>query len=77
MALSFIHTYTGKHFYPLTPDAALIDLRDVAHSLSMQARFAGHTRDFYSVAEHCVRVSMACARADALWVYSTTPQRHI
>lgn len=33
----------------------------------MQARFAGHTRDFYSVAEHCVRVSMACARTDALW----------
>jgi 5'-deoxynucleotidase YfbR-like HD superfamily hydrolase len=33
----------------------------------MQARFAGHTRDLYSVAEHCVRVSMACARTDALW----------
>jgi 5'-deoxynucleotidase YfbR-like HD superfamily hydrolase len=62
----YIHTYTGKMFDPLNPDPELLDIRDIGHALSLQARFAGHTRDFYSVAEHSVRVSMACGRNDAL-----------
>jgi hypothetical protein len=64
--LSYIHTFTGKHFDPLNPDPDLIDVRDIAHALSMQCRFVGHCRDFYSVAEHSVRVSQACANKDAL-----------
>ena len=27
-------TYTGKHFYPLDPDPALITLEDIAHALA-------------------------------------------
>lgn len=34
----------------ITP--AYIDIRTIAHSLSMQCRFNGHTPKFYSVAEH-------------------------
>lgn len=30
-----------------------IDIDDIAHSLSNQCRFAGHSRFFYCVAEHC------------------------
>jgi hypothetical protein len=63
---SWIHTATGKHFDPLNPDSDLIDIRDIAHALSMQCRFVGHVKDFYSVAEHSVRVSRACAERDAL-----------
>jgi hypothetical protein len=62
-----IRTYTGKVFRPLAPDPALIDIRDIAHALSMEARWNGHTREFMSVAEHSVRVSLICAAKDALW----------
>src|SRR3990167_6603298 len=34
-----------------------INLDDIAWSLSMQCRFAGHLKQFYSVAQHCVTVS--------------------
>ncbi|MBI1620122.1 phosphohydrolase [Aquamicrobium zhengzhouense] len=48
----WIQTFTGRQFWPLDPDAADIDIEDIAHALSMQCRFAGHCNRFYSVAEH-------------------------
>lgn len=53
----WIETYTGKKMYFLTPNYGMIDIRDIAHSLGLQCRFSGHTKKFYSVAEHCIRVS--------------------
>jgi|SRR5579859_3427471 len=53
----FIETFTGKHFAPLNPNIADICIDDIAHALSHQCRFSGHTRVHYSVAEHSVRVS--------------------
>lgn len=35
-------------------DQLKIDIRDIAASLSKLCRYNGHTREFYSVAEHCV-----------------------
>jgi uncharacterized protein len=57
MPADFIETFTGKRFRPLAPVSADIDLKDIAQALSHQCRFQGHVRDFYSVAEHSVRVS--------------------
>ncbi|MBF0399947.1 MAG: phosphohydrolase [Magnetococcales bacterium] len=57
---SWIQTYTGKQFFPLNPDPAAICIEDIAHSLSMQCRFNGHCKRFYSVAEHSVLVSRFC-----------------
>ena len=53
----YIETYTGKKFFPLDPRVDDIVIDDIAHALSHQCRFSGHTARFYSVAEHCVRVS--------------------
>lgn len=49
----WIQTFTGQKFYPLDPREDEIDILDIAHSLSMQCRFAGHCSEFYSIAEHC------------------------
>jgi len=53
----WIQTYSGLRFRPLHPDAAAIRVEDIAHALSLLCRFNGHCREFYSVAEHSVRVS--------------------
>jgi hypothetical protein len=51
---NWMQTYTGKAFWPLDPRPDEIDIDDIAHSLSMQCRYAGHCLRFYSVAEHSV-----------------------
>jgi hypothetical protein len=53
----FIETFTGTAFTPLAPRASDVRIEDIAHSLSNQCRFSGHVREFYSVAEHSLRVS--------------------
>jgi 5'-deoxynucleotidase YfbR-like HD superfamily hydrolase len=58
----FIETFSGVRFRPLAPLSADVKLQDIAHALSHQCRFSGHTRDFYSVAEHSVRVSWLLER---------------
>lgn len=53
----WIQTFTGKAFRPLDPRAEDVDLIDIAHALAMTCRYSGHTKRFYSVAEHSVLVS--------------------
>lgn len=59
-------TFTGKAFYPLAPDPEQIDIRDIAHALSMACRYGGHVKRFYSVAEHSVLISRAVPAPYAL-----------
>jgi len=59
--LPFIETRTGGEFWPLDPKPADVDIEDIAHALSNQCRFSGHTRVHYSVAEHSVRVARLLA----------------
>lgn len=59
----WMETHTGmKLFLPVT--AEMLNIEDIAHALSLQCRYAGHTNEFYSVAEHC------CILADYVWRYS-------
>lgn len=56
-----IYTFTGGTIRPLAPSVEDINIADIAHSLSNQCRFTGHTSRFYSVAEHSVLVMRAVA----------------
>lgn len=67
LAGGWMQTYTGKAFYPLDPDPDLIDPADIAHALSLICRYGGHTRRFYSVAEHCVLMADAAEPGHKLW----------
>jgi uncharacterized protein len=62
-----IRTYSGIYFYPLAPDPERIRIEDIAHALSHQCRFSGHTRVHYSVAQHSVMVAHEVPPADRLW----------
>jgi hypothetical protein len=42
---------------PFDPDPAQLDAADIARALANLCRFGGHSRVFYSVAQHCVIVS--------------------
>lgn len=53
----WMQTYTGRQFWPLDPRAEEVCIEDIAHSLSLQSRYAGHCLRFYSVAEHSVLLS--------------------
>lgn len=52
-----IITYSNGWIHPLEPDPENIEIGDIAHALSNQCRFTGHTKEFYSVAQHSVIVS--------------------
>jgi hypothetical protein len=55
----WLNTFTGRRFNFLEPKHEDIDIVDIALALSRQARYAGHTKRHYSVAEHSVIVSCA------------------
>jgi hypothetical protein len=60
-------TYTGRSFWPMDPRPEDVSILDIAHALSNQCRFSGHTHEFYSVAEHSVRVSLIVPEPHELW----------
>ena len=68
--MSEIMTYTKKMIDPLRPKAELVDIRDIAHALSMLCRANGHFLNFYSVGQH----SINCAREAEARGYSRKVQ---
>jgi len=88
----YIYTFTGKKFYPLSPDSKDIDIADIAHALSLLCRANGHFSSFHSVAQHCIeccneavergygsKVALACLLHDASEAYMsdvTTPVKN-
>ena len=88
MGYKYIRTYTGKKFYPMDPQPESIDIRDIAHALSLVCRGNGHVNRFFSVARHCIncameaeargystRVIMACLLHDASEAYMSDVPR--
>ena len=80
--MSYITTYTGKHFDPINPDMTQVDIQDIAHALSMICRGNGQVKTFFSVGQHCInaakeaiargyshRVILACLLHDACESY--------
>lgn len=55
--MTWLQTFTGKKFDFLNTHESMVDLTDIAHALSTQCRFGGHSKKFYSIAEHSVLVS--------------------
>jgi len=83
-------TYTKKMFDPLRPKTERIDIRDIAHALSMLCRANGHFRSFYSVGQHCIncakeakargygpRLQLACLLHDASEAYLSDVTRPV
>lgn len=65
----YMHTSSGRKYWPLDPRPEEIDIEVVAHHLATRCRYNGATqhstfpsRIFYSVAEHSVYVSMYIER---------------
>lgn len=55
-------TFSGLAFDLVDPDPSMISIKDIAISLANQCRFNGHTKRFYSVAEHSLYVSRVLPR---------------
>ncbi len=67
MVDGWIQTFTGRQFFPLAPRVEDIDIIDIAHALAMKCRYTGHTKRFYSVAEHSCLVAYALPDEFKLW----------
>lgn len=88
--MSTITTYSKKPFDPVTATAEEVQIRDIAHALSLMCRANGHFPHFYSVAQHCVncvkeaeargyskRVQLGCLLHDASEAYLSDVTRPI
>lgn len=62
----WIQTFSGRRVSLVDPQPDDIHFEDIAHALAMQCRFNGHSKLFYSVAQHSIHVSRLCDRQHAL-----------
>ncbi|MCC3745291.1 HD family hydrolase [Rouxiella badensis] len=60
--MTWLTTFSGKHFNFLAPDIGAINKEDIAQALSNECRFGGHIPQFYSVAQHSVLASYLVPR---------------
>ncbi len=51
-----INTFMGLEFDLFNPKPEMIHIKDIARGLAFNGRFAGHTPQYYSVAQHSVLV---------------------
>jgi hypothetical protein len=67
MADDWFQTYSGVLFTLPEFDPANINITDIAHGLSLQCRFNGHIREFYSVAQHSLLVQSIVSPENRMW----------
>ncbi len=60
-----IQTHTNRAFNFVDPKPHQVCIEDIAHALSHLGRYTGHSRFFYSVAQHSVLVSYLAPKAFA------------
>lgn len=63
----YMQTYTGLRFDPANPQPDQICMEDIATALSRESRYAGHTKHFYSVAQHSLMVCDLVPDLHKLW----------
>ncbi len=56
--MSYMTTFTGEDFQPVAPEIEKVNIKDIAHALSLICRGNGHLKHFYSVAQHSVNCSL-------------------
>lgn len=66
-AHGMIETFSGGMIDPLNPTPGAICIEDIAHALSNVCRFTGHTKRFYSVAQHSIIVASILPAPLKLW----------
>jgi 5'-deoxynucleotidase YfbR-like HD superfamily hydrolase len=54
---AWMETYSGSKVHFRDPKPQEIQIRDIAHHLSLLCRFTGACYQFYSVADHSIRVA--------------------
>ena len=86
--MSYITTYTRRHFDPVNPDPVLIGIPVIAHALSFICRGNGHVKTFWGGGQHCIccakeaaarglsdRMVLACLLHDASECYMSDVPR--
>ena len=58
----WIQSYGGHKINPFQIDPTQVDIKDIAHALSMLCRYNGHIHTFYSVAQHSCHVGQMIYR---------------